>query len=80
MRSAGTEFMYGSGWNVSSLRATPMNAVAVSGIRCRTAPSMPRPARSTGTTSGGSPIRTPWVGPSGVVRSTGSVRTERVAS
>ena len=38
--------------------------VAVSGMRWSTAPSMPRPARSTGTTSGGSPMRTPGWGPS----------------
>jgi hypothetical protein len=43
--------------------------------------SIPRPARRIGTTSGfGAASRTPVVGATGVVISTASVRTSRVAS
>ena len=53
----GSEAMYASGWKVTSLRARPTKPICDSGsIPCAVS-AMPRPARSTGTISGGAASR-----------------------
>ena len=50
---SGSDSMYGIGWWVSSLRAMPTNPVCASGMSACAASTIPSPARSTGTSSGG---------------------------
>ena len=52
-RESGSDSMYGFGWWVSSSRATPTNPICDSGMNACAASTMPSPARSTGTSSGG---------------------------
>ena len=52
-REPGSDTMYGVGWWVASSRATPTNPICDSGTNVCAASTMPSPARSTGTSSGG---------------------------
>ena len=52
-RDSGSDSMYGIGWWVSSLRAMPTKPVWASGMSACAASTIPSPARSTGTSSGG---------------------------
>ena len=71
LRSSGSDSRYGVGRAVSSSRATPTNPTLASGISCCALSTMPRPARSTGTSSGGEASRDPTVSASGVRMCTG---------
>ena len=72
---SGSDSMYGVGCSVCSSRASPTNPICDSGISACAWSAMPRPARSTGTSSGGSDSRTARVGAIGVW--IGSNRTAR---
>ena len=50
---SGSDTMYGVGSWVSSSRATPTNPICDSGMNACAASTIPSPARSTGTSSGG---------------------------
>ena len=62
----GNASRYGTGAWVSSSRATPTNPASASGIAACAASSMPSPARSTGTSSGGLTKRVPTAEDTGV--------------
>ncbi len=67
--------------SVSSSRIIPRNPTSAVGSSRIMPSSIPSPARRIGTTSGlGEASRMPVVGATGVVISTASVRTSRVAS
>ena len=72
--------MYARGSKVSSSRARPTKPIDDSGSSASAESAMPRPARSTGTISGGLASRVPWVGATGVVIGYCSVAKERAAS
>nr|CRL70211.1 hypothetical protein CPGR_00411 [Mycolicibacter nonchromogenicus] len=80
LRSAGSEVRYGTGWWVASLRATPTKPTSASGIRAWAASTIPSPARSTGTGSGGRASRVPPVSASGLRTVMSSRGAPRVAS
>ncbi|OBH41193.1 hypothetical protein A5682_24330 [Mycobacterium mantenii] len=63
---AGSASRYGTGTWVSSSRATPTNPTSASGIAACAASTMPSPARSTGTSSGGLTKRVPAAAATGV--------------
>ena len=79
-RSPGSDSMYARGSNVSSSRARPTNPIDDSGSSASAASAIPRPARSTGTISGGLASRVPWVGATGVSIGYCSTANERAAS
>ena len=72
--------MYGVGSWVRSSRASPTNPICDSGSRLKAASAMPSPARSTGTSSGGSASAVPVVGATGVVIGTPTTASVRAAS
>ena len=72
--------MYGTGWWVSSSRATPTKPICASGISACAASTMPSPARSTGTSSGGLASRYPTVRATGVCSGALVTGASRVAS
>ncbi|OBI40760.1 hypothetical protein A5708_02295 [Mycobacterium colombiense] len=63
---SGSASRYGTGRWLSSLRATPTKPTSASGIAACAASTMPSPARSTGTSSGGLTRRVPTAGATGV--------------
>ncbi|GAB1816650.1 hypothetical protein MUNTM_56940 [Mycobacterium sp. MUNTM1] len=63
---SGRASKYGTGRWVSSLRATPTKPTSASGMAACAASTMPNPARSTGTSSGGLAKRVPTAGATGV--------------
>ncbi len=77
---SGSDAMYGVGSWVCSSRASPTKPICDSGSRLNAASAMPRPARSTGTSSGGLASAVPTVGATGVVIGTSVRARPRVAS
>ncbi|OBH51593.1 hypothetical protein A5686_12030 [Mycobacterium sp. E2479] len=63
---SGSASRYGTGRWVFSSRATPTNPASASGSAACAASSMPSPARSTGTSSGGLTKRVPTADATGV--------------
>ena len=80
LKSSGRDSRYGVGSWVSSLRATPTNPTFASGISMCALSTIPSPARSTGTSSGGAASRDPTMSAIGVRMGTGLGAASRVAS
>jgi hypothetical protein len=72
--------MYARGSYVCSSRASPTKPIDDSGSRASAESAMPRPARSTGTISGGLASRLPSVGATGVSIGYFSTGNARAAS